>query len=158
MPNTSSFGYTNTTANTTTLAPVKLGLVTNYAKIQDTPDACVMANKTSPLDQGELVTIRYQKLDKVSTSQDLAYPLPERGGCQYVYKVEDILRTTDENGKIINDEPVVAYLTIRHQRTGNITADIIKQIACRVLGVCISDKGTTRFIDTMRGDCSPDAD
>lgn len=158
MANTSSFGFSNTTANTTTVAPVKLGLVTNYAKIQDTPDACVMANKTSPLDQGELVTIRYQKLDKVSTAQDLAYPLPERGGCQYVYKVEDILRTTDSNGKIINDEPVVAYLTIRHQRTSNITADIIKQVACRVLGVCISDTGTMRFVDTMRGDCSPDAD
>lgn len=158
MPNTSSLGFTNTTAGEVAIKPVKLGLVSNYAKIQDTPDACVMTNKTSPLDQGELVTIRYQKLDKVTTSQDLAYPLPERGGCQYVYKVEDILRTTDESGKVICDEPIVAYLTIRHQRTGNITPEIISQVVSRVAGVFVSNGGTYRFRDTMRGDCSPDAD
>lgn len=131
--------------------------MTNYAKLQDSPDACVLANKTSPLDQGELVTIRYQKLDRVSTSQDLAYPMPDRAGVQYVYKVEDILRVTDEKGVVVSDEPIIAYLTIRHQRTGNVDANAIKQIAQRVLGVCISDTGTSRFEDTMRGDCTPDA-
>lgn len=157
MPYTKSYGFTNNDDNTHYVSPKKLGLVTNYAKLQDSPDACVMTNKTSPLDQGELVTIRYQKLEKVSTSQDLAHPMPERAGVQYVYKVEDILRVTDENGVVVSDEPIIAYLTIRHQRTGNVDKQAIMQVVQRVLGVCISDEGTSRFEDTMRGDCSPDA-
>lgn len=155
MAKTSSFGYTNVTENAVAVKPIDLKVVTNYAKIEDEATVVALSNKTAPLDQGELVTYRANPLDKVSSSQVIQNPAPVRNGVQYVIKVEEILRTTDGVTGNIVDEPVVAYLTIRHQLSGNVTPAIVTEVAKRCLGACMRTDGTWRFDDLMRSALSP---
>lgn len=159
MAKVSTFGYTNKVASTVNLTPVNVKCVTNYSRIENEPDVCVLSNKTTPLDQGEIITIRANDLAKVSCSQEIQHPAPVRNGIQYVVKVEDILRTTDTvSGDIVMDEPVVAYLTIRHQKSGNITPALVTEIVTRVIGACQRSDGTWRFDDLMRSAITPIAD
>lgn len=159
MPKSSSFGYTNVTANAKTVAPVSLKVVTNYSRLgTDKAEECVLSNKTAPLDVGEMITYRANDLDKVTSTQQIQNPTPNRSGIQYVVKVEDILRTVDANGNIISDEPVVAYLTIRHQKSGNVTPAHVESIVSRVIGACQRADGTFRYDDLMRSGITPIAD
>jgi hypothetical protein len=151
----SSFGFTNKDVSDKTIAPNDLKLVGSYARVEDEADVCVLSNKTAPLDQGELITFRANTLDKVSTSQTVQYPTAVRNGVQYVIKAEEILRTVDDSGNIVSDEPVVAYLTIRHQCSTHITADLVNQVVLRVLGACYKEDGTNRFDDLMRSALVP---
>lgn len=158
MAKTSSFGYTNVTLNTVKANPVDLKVVTNYARIEDEADVCVLCNKTAPLDQGELITYRSNDLDRVSSSQVIQNPTPVKNGIQYVIKAEEILRTTDSVNLTVYDEPVVVYLTIRHQKTGNVTPAIVAGAVERCLGACMRTNGTWRFDDLMRSALAPIAD
>jgi hypothetical protein len=158
MAKTSLFGFTNITANAVKLSPIDLKLVSNYARIDNEAQTCVLSNKTTPLDIGELVTYRANDLDKVTSTQQIQNPAPVRNGIQYVIKVEDILRTVDANGAVICDEPIVAYLTIRHQKSGNVTPAHIEAITSRVIGACQRSNGTYRFDDLMRSALAPIAD
>jgi hypothetical protein len=154
-----SFGFTNTTASTKAADLVNLGVKSNYALVGEQPAVVELQNKTCPLDQGERITYRCQDVDKVSTAQTLQNPSKIRNGVQYVIKVEDILRTTDTNGDIIYDEPVVAYLTIRHQKTGTIQEEHIVTMLSRVLGACYDETtGKWRFADLMRSALQPTED
>lgn len=153
----SEYGFTNVGACTFNITPVDLAPVSNYAKITDEPTVAVMSNKTTPLDQGELLTYRCNDVDHVSTSQSIQNPAPVRNGVQYVVKLEEILRTTTDDGTIVCDEPVVAYLTIRHQKSGNITSALVEQIVKRLLGACYYENGTARFDDLMRSALVPTA-
>lgn len=155
MSYTSLFGFSNTTESTHTVAPIAIDPCTNYAKIEDEANACVLSNKTTPLDQGELISFKANKLEKVSTSQLIQHPSIVKNGIQYVIKAEEILRTTDATGAIIMDEPVVVYLTIRHQNSSNITSNHVSQVVNRVLGACRRSDGTWRFDDLMRNALEP---
>lgn len=155
MALTSSFGYTNKVVNATKPTPVDIQPMTNYARIEDSPLECVMNNTTCPLDQGELLTYKVLELDKVTCTQVLQNPAPVRNGVQYVVKLEEILRTKDAEGNIIMDEPIVAYLTIKHQKSGNITTGHIEEIYSRLMGACMKTNGTYRFNDLMRSAVTP---
>lgn len=158
MAKSSSFAFTNVTANTVKLSPIDMKVVTNYSRIENTANSCTLSNKTTPLDQGELVVYRCNDLDRVTSTQKIQNPAPVQNGIQYVVKVEEILRTVDANGDIICDEPVVAYLTVRHQKSGNITPAHIEQVVSRLMGACQRSAGTFRFDDLMRSALSPIAD
>lgn len=158
MAKTSSFSFTNTTPSQHKVGVVDLGVVTNYAKITDEPDTAVLSNKTTSLDQGELITYRCSDVKRVSTEQVIQNPSQIRNGVQYVAKVEEILRTTDDNGNIIMDEPIVAYVVIRHQKSSNITTALIDQVYSRLQGAIVKDDGTTRFGDMMRSALVPTVD
>lgn len=156
MANTSKFGYTNTDKLTATTSMVDMKMHSLYAKVEDEPTSAVMSNKTCPLDQGELITYRAQPVDRVSSSQKIQFPAQQRNGVQYVIKCEEILRTTDADGKVIMDEPVVAYLTIRHQTTSNITDALITEVVSRVLGAAYDKTaGCYRWGDLMRSALVP---
>lgn len=156
MANTSSFGFTNTEALTAKATMTDMKMRSLYAKVEDEPTSAVLSNKTCPLDQGELVTYRAQPVDHVSSSQKIQFPAQQRNGVQYVIKCEEILRTKDADGKVIMDEPVVAYLTIRHQTTSNITDDLITQVVGRVLGAAYDKTaGCYRWGDLMRSALVP---
>lgn len=155
MSNVSSFGYTNNAASVTAVTPVAIfgtdDSAVNYGKTADEPNVVVRSNKTCALDQGEVLTTRYNDLKKISTSQTIQNPLPIKDGCQYVIKLEEILRTVDSNGIIVGDEPIVAYLTIRHQKSGNITSTLIDEVVRRLLGACYaSADGTPYWNEFMR--------
>lgn len=156
MAKQSTFGFTNVTANAVKVTPVDVKVVSNYARTEDEADVCVLSNKTAPLDQGELITYRANDLDRVSSTQVVQNPAPVRNGVQYVIKVEDILRTVESTtGTILMDEPVVAYLTIRHQKSGNVTPAIVADVVSRVIGACMRTDGTWRFDDLMRSALAP---
>lgn len=156
MSLTSSFGFTNVVVSGHTVAPIDIGPVTNYALKQDEPTSVVMDNKTCPLDQGELLTYKCQDIPKVTTSQLIHNPAKVAAGVQYVIKLEEILRTTSStDSSFIVDEPVVAYLVVRHQKSGNITSDIVSGIAERLLGACRKEDGTWRFDELMRSALKP---
>lgn len=155
MANTTAMAMTNVTVSTKTSPITELSVVSNYAKIEDEPSSCVLSNKTCPLDQGELVTYRCSEIPKVSTAQKLQHPAPIKNGVQYVVKVEEILRTKDANGNIICDEPIVAYLTIRHQKSGNISEALVQQTLSRLNGALYKLDGTSRVGDLMRSALVP---
>lgn len=158
MANTSSFSFTNTTASSNTITPVEIGEKTNYAEVADQPQEHVRSNITCALDQGELLTIRCNPLDRISTTQKIQYPYTVKDGVQYVVKLEEILRTVNSAGDIVGDEPIVAYITIRHQKTANITSSIIDTIVKRLLGACYKSDGTPRWNDLMRSALEPTSD
>lgn len=153
---TSSFSFTNTTEMAgVSIVPINIKPVTNYGKVQDEPTVCMLQNRTAPLDQGELITYRANELKDVSTSQTIQNPAKVRNGVQYVVKVDEILRTTSSAGDIVCDEPVVAYITIRHQKSGNITSAIVESVFERLVGAVYKEDGTTRFSDLMRSALVP---
>lgn len=154
----SSFAYSNKTDSTHTIKPVSIGIVSNYAKVVDEPSLVQMSNKTCPLDQGELVSYRCNDIDKVTSTQKVQNPSKVRNGVQYVVKCEEILRTTDAEGKIICDEPVIAYVTIKHQKSGNITAALVEEVFRRVVGAMYKSDGTSRIADLMRNAIVPTTD
>lgn len=160
--NTTSFAFTNTQKLTFTAPVTGIKAKTNYAEITGTtPTSVVLANRTTPLDQDELLTYRCMDIDKVSVnpSMKIQNPSKVRNGVQYVAKLEEILRTTDADGNIIYDEPIVMYLTVRHQKTGTITEGHIATVFERLLG-CLYDETNEkwRFGDLMRSAIEPTED
>lgn len=158
MANTSSFGFTNTTAATFSLTPVEIGEKTNYAEVQDDPTTHVRSNKTCPLDQAEVLTLRCNNIPKVNSSITVQNPYKVTNSVQYVIKLEEILRTVNSAGDIVGDEPIQAYLTIRHQKTANITSSIINTVVMRLLGACYKADGTARWDELMRSALEPTVD
>lgn len=145
------FGFLNDTDASFTIKPKALGFKDNYAIIVDDPNSAEYTNVTSPMDQGELVSFKGENRPKVSTSQDILYPPAVTSGVQYVIKVEDILSTTsDTDANFRVDEPIVAYLTIRHPRSSNVQPSHIEEMVKRVLGACYKSDGTSRFSELMR--------
>lgn len=154
----SSFGFTNKTASQHTVTPIDMDVVTNYALIEDEPTSCVLSNKTCPIDQGELISFKCQSVKSVSTAQDNLYPATVQTGVQYVVKLEELLSlTSDTDPNFRTDLPIVAYLTIRHTKNGQITDDIIGQVVNRLIGACRRDDGTWRFDDLMRSSLKPES-
>lgn len=158
MALTSKFGFTNVTESTHSVTPTDVKPVTCYARIEDEPTSCMMSNKTTSLDQGEILSYRCQPVAKVSTALTNQHPSLVPAGVQYVIKLDELLRTTDSSGNIVCDEPVVAYLTIRHQASGNISSDLVAQVVERLIGACRHVDGTWRFNELMRSALAPTED
>lgn len=153
-----AFSFTNTANLETAVTPTDLKPVTVYAKSEDEPTRVVLKNKTCALDQGEVLTFMCKEVDKVSTSQHIQNPTKVPNGVQYVVKLEEILRSTDADGTVISDEPIVMYLTVRHQLTSNISDEIIGTVFKRLIGACYREDGTLRFNDLMRSALVPVVD
>lgn len=155
---TSAFGFTNTTAMSTTVSPVDIKPVTVYARKENTATSCRLSNKTTPLDQGEQLSYQCTDIKTVNTLQSIVNPSKVTSGVQYIVRLDEILRTTDTDGNIICDEPVVVSLTIRHQLSGNITNALVTECVKRLLGACMREDGTYRFDDLMRSALDPVVD
>lgn len=151
MATTTFQGFTNKLVSEHSMPSYSLGLKDNYACVEDEPTCEVLSNKTCPLDLGEKVTFRYNDIDKVTTSLSIQNPSKVRNGIQYVAKEEFAQRTVDANGNIIYDEPVVAYLVVRHQKTGTIAPATVDLAVQRLMGSVIKSDGSTRFGDMMLG-------
>lgn len=147
----SSFGFSNTTASTHDITPKVLGVTTNYSVVTDDADETVLSNKTAPVDQEEIISYRSRVLQRVDTDLNNQYPSPVKGGIQYQVVLQDMLSTTDSaNAAFRVDEPIVAQLTIRHPRSGNITNSHIATVVTRLISACLRSDGTWRFDDLMR--------
>lgn len=156
---TSSFGFTNVTDSAHLITPKNLQLLEEYALKQDEPTVVELDNVTCPLDQGEIVSFKCSNVNRVSTSQEIRNPAKVVTGVQYLAKVEEILRTTSAtDADFVVDEPIVAYLTIRHPKSGNITSAHIETVVNRLLGTLTKADGTWRFDELMRSALKPTED
>lgn len=156
MARTSTFGYTNTDTNEATMNSYALNVPSNYALLEDEPNQVIIDNKTAPLDQQELITYMAKPVNSVNTRATIQHPSGIKGGIQYVVKVEEVLSTVsteDENFRV--DEPITAYLTVRHPKSGNITSSTITTVVERLLSACRTDSGDWRWDDLMRSAIKP---
>jgi hypothetical protein len=159
MALTSEFKFTNTTDGSHNVTQKAIGITTNYASIQEDSNTAVLNNKTAPIDAEEIVTYRSKNLPKVDTGLNIQYPSPVKTGIQYQIMVEDTLSTTDSADPSWRvDEPVIAQLTIRHPKSGNINNDIVGQVVTRLVSAAMKADGTWRFDDLMRGAEKPVTD
>lgn len=151
MAKVSDFKFTNTTDGSKTVTPKVLKLTSNYSVSGESADTSVLNNKTAPIDAEEIITFRSRQLPKVNTDLNIQFPSKVAGGIQYQVMVEDTLSTTDTvDADFRVDEPIVAQLTIRHPKSGNITGALVGQAVTRLLSSVMKEDGTWRFDDLMR--------
>lgn len=159
MAKSSAFGFTNTTDSSNTVTPKLLALTSNYALVDSDANNAVLNNKTAPIDAEEVVTFRTRNIAQVNTELNIQNPSKVSGGVQYQVQVEDTLVTTDSDDASFRvDEPIVALLTIRHPRSGNITNTHVATVVNRLISCLMRSDGTWRFDDLMRGAERPIAD
>lgn len=153
MAKSTSWGFTNTSDNAhKTIIPTVLNEDTEYAIIEDEAGITVLANLTSPVDQGERVSIKAQILDKVTLSNvKNAYPAPVQQGVQYSIKIENLISVTDSSAPGYRiDEPLCATLTFKHALSANITPADIDTMIKRILGAVYRADGSSRVASLMR--------
>lgn len=158
MSITTSFGFTNVTDSTVVVTPKKLGANTNYALISDEPNECITSNTTCPVDQEEIITYRSKRIPTVNTAATIQYPNPVKKGVQYTVSVEDVLRATDSVDGSVVDHPIVAYLVVRHDLSGDITDSDVATVVTRVVSAMRNDDGTWKFDKLRRSALKPTAD
>lgn len=159
MAKVSAFGFSNITDGTHTITPKALGLTTNYALTGEDANNAILNNKTAPIDAEEIVTFRSRSIASVNTDLNIQNPSKVKSGIQYQVQLEDVLVTTDsEDAAFRIDEPIVALLTIRHPRSGNITDAHVATVVNRLISCLMKSDGTWRFADLMRGAERPIAD
>lgn len=161
-----AFSFTNTTASGETISPICLGEVTNYAKTTDEPTLARVSNKTASLEQPEVITFRSDKIDSVSTSLSVRNPSPVKDGVQYTVKLETIYRST--SGSVTIDEPIVAWLTVKHPSSDTWNNNKVAMIVNRLVSACLKGQASTgsgavadadwRFEDLMRSALIPTVD
>jgi hypothetical protein len=147
----SAFKFTNTTESENSVTPISLGVLENYAVERDTARQCALDNKTAPIDAMELVSYRSRDIARVDTDLNIQHPGPVKSGIQYSVMVQDTLVTTDTGDATFRvDEPIVAMLSVRHPKSGNISNELVSQVVIRLLSACMRADGTFRFDDLMR--------
>jgi hypothetical protein len=150
MAKSSSFGFTNTTTGANDVDQIALGLTTNYALTSDQANNVVLNNKTAPIDQEEIVTVRSGSID-IKSKANIVYPAPVKTGMEYGVRLDEVLSTTDSNDPSYRvDEPIICSITFRHPKSGNITNAIVAQVFQRAISTLMKADGTWRFADLMR--------
>lgn len=135
-----------------------LGLTTNYAVVKDEPNIVLLDNRTSSLDQQELISFRFKKLGTVNTDLNIQNPSPVKGGVQYAVQVEETLRETLGDGTLV-DHPIIMYLTVRHDLSGAINVSVLQEAFERLLSVLRRESNNSyRFDDLVRGALRPNTD
>lgn len=156
MSISSKFSFTNATASTHPVTPVVMDPA-SYALVTDDPGSCVLSNNTAAIDQGETLSYQARKITNVSSVQTDLYPSKVQSGIQYQIKLDELLSTTSDTDPTFRvDQPIVAYLTIRHPLASEITSAHIETIFKRLVGACMKSDGSYRFADLMRSALRPE--
>lgn len=109
MAVTTSWGYTNGTTSTTAIGKLPMLGANNYApdpvstrrvseKEQNSRRIKVYTNLTSPTDQPERITLDVKRLSNFQLSYPTAYSALSPKGYTCTMRLEDVNRTTDEQG------------------------------------------------------------
>lgn len=162
MATTYSFGVSNTTASTATLAPIKLGLLTNYGKIIDEPTESRLTNSGSALLQDEYITYNCKRtIPKFNVPN--YNPGPVKDGLLYSLDYQVILRETRDDGTVI-DHPIRIKTSVMHDIAAPWTvvpgggSSYVKQAFLRAISGFFHDDGTERFNDIAKSALVPTAD
>jgi hypothetical protein len=135
------------------MTPTVLGVTSNYALMQDSSDIVRLNNKTAPIDAEEI--IKYQsaplKDGRVPTTARINHPAPVQNGIMYGVRVDSVLVTDDDaNPDYRVDEPVVVSISIKHNRSGHITEQLIGEAVDRAYSALKKADGSWRLGDLMR--------
>lgn len=146
----SSFGFTNKDVSTKTIAPYVIHEITDYGKTLDNGSEATYSNKTCP-GQNEIISFRAKAVNNISSEINVVNPAKATAPVQYQVRLDEILRTVDDTGNIMFDEPIVMYLTVRHNSSSVITSSHIDEVFKRLIGALTRDNGSFRFDDLMLG-------
>lgn len=143
-----------------TTAPIKP--VSEFALIEDEPTQCSMTNKSSAVDLGEKLTYGCRSIPTVSSGLENMNPGKVSSGVQYQIKLDEQLSIrNDVDPSFRVDLPIVATLTIRHTKDGNIGNDEVGTVVSRLISACMQKSGSNnvwRFEDLMKSALKPTVD
>lgn len=146
----SNFGYTNTTESTKSVGLEKLGLKSNYSKTEEATQVSY-DNKTCPLDLGEKIVMSSKVIKNVDNTLTNNHPSNISGGVQYRVQNEALFREyITEDRSVFVDHPIVVYTTIRHERCGAVTEQVVEEALMRNISSLFKDDGSSRVADLMR--------
>lgn len=154
---TSSLGFTNSKAGTA-MPTVDLELTANYGMVNAPRPAeeTRLMNKTGPVDQKELISYRNRHIDSINTYNKIYYPARVTSGQEFGIRLDEILRTKDENGFIICDEPIVCTVSFKAPMSNNMSNAILNQIFSRLAGAIPKDTdGNADWMSLMMGSTNP---
>lgn len=152
----SSFSFTNNEAATVTMPLVALDLTKNYSKFRSRDwkekDGYPMTNNTTTLDQPELFTTRYRELQEVFSYLPNLYPPRVTGGIECGGRLDELYRTYLPNGEILQDTPIIAFLSVKTIKNAVISDEIVTEIVHRLIsGLSDPVTGNLRFNELLRG-------
>lgn len=154
---TSSLGFTNTTAGTA-VTGTNLQITANYGQINaPTPaEETRLKNKTGPVDQKEILSYRNRRIENVNTYNKIYYPARITAGQEFGIRLDEILRTKDENGFIVCDEPIVLSISFKAPMSNNLSNDVLNSIFKRMMGaVPVDAAGAMDWLSLMMGSTNP---
>lgn len=128
----------NDTVKALSLNTYQLGLKSNYGKIEDEPDRCVITNGQTSTDTPEFITFRCKDIDKLNTRLKPQNPNKVQAYQQYSVTVEDIARATDSVTGNVIDEPVVCQVILRHNKNALISDDIVNKMIARAMSATVT--------------------
>lgn len=153
----SSLGFTNTTAGSA-VTGTNLQITANYGLINAPVPAeeTRLKNKTGPVDQKEILSYRNRRIDSVNTYNKIYYPARITAGQEFGIRLDEILRTKDENGFILCDEPIVLTVSFKAPMSSNLTNAVLNTIFQRVMGaVPVDADGKMDWLSLMMGSTNP---
>lgn len=154
---TSSLGFTNTTAGTA-VTGTNLQITANYGLINAPVPAeeTRLKNKTGPVDQKEILSYRNRRIESVNTYNKIYYPARITAGQEFGIRLDEILRTKDENGFILCDEPIVLTMSFKAPMSSNLTNAVLNTIFQRAMGaVPVDGDGKMDWLSLMMGSTNP---
>lgn len=153
----SSLGFTNTVSGTA-VTGTNLQITANYGLINAPVPAeeTRLKNKTGPVDQKEILSYRNRRIESVNTYNKIYYPARVVAGQEFGIRLDEILRTKDENGFVICDEPIVLSVSFKAPMSSNLTNAILNTIFQRMMGaVPVDSDGKMDWISLMMGSTNP---
>lgn len=152
-----TYGYTNDGTSGHAIS-----LMSNYSLVLEDPGHVKLENKTCPIDQPELVTIKgmYTK----SANSELTYkPKAAVAGpeayTQFLVKLDDVATTKDSTtSEVVEENIVTAYMVVRCARSGNLPDSLIRTLVDRLYAITKKDDGTDRIPDLRRLGLRPTSD
>jgi hypothetical protein len=162
MAKTTSFGYTDTADGTSTRAFTRANLnwPVDFVPLEKSDMKFQGANKTSPLDQLEVIRVQASEISDVykGTTIDPSAYAGSRKGLSIVAQVNDILRVTDAAVPDYQvDLPISCHLVIKVPQSSMITADQVMSVVGRALAALFDSNMITsaRIGNLLRGAMTP---
>lgn len=153
----SSLGFTNTKAGTA-ITGTDLEITSNYGQVNAPRPAeeTRLMNKTGPVDQKEILSYRNRHIDSINTYNKIYYPARVTSGQEFGIRLDEVLRTEDENGFIICDEPIVLSVSFKAPMSNNLTNAVLTTIFKRMMGmIAVDATGNMDWLSLMMGSTNP---
>lgn len=155
-----AWGYGEDTPSSYDLNP-SVFAPTSWALIEDEPGKCQLSHQ-STIDNGEMVTYEAKSVGGVGTYLKAAHKVNQKSSVTYTIRVDEQLKlTSTDDATYAETVPVVAMITIRHPKNGNLLPSDVDTVFKRLIGAAfktVDGTATTRFADLMQGSTKPTVD